>query len=312
MKSLILTSTCDDDAVAEVNIRLARSNPFLEPFAGHAPMLLRLDGLPGAKILNDIDGRISNFYRAVKLTPRAVARHAAWPLNQIDLDARHRWLSRQGRRLAARLRRDPACRDAKLAGWWAWGFLTCGDAWISGRAGILPKLAAGPTPADLKLAVGELSERLDSVSVTCGDWQRVLAPRLLGRKTGVFLDPPYAKARLVDGSPCRATAVSQACRHWAIAHGAKIKIALCSYEAEPAMPADWDLYRCEPKADGGGAQKPSGAKRCIWFSPRAAHPQLTLSFDIDPAPAAEPTAPDTAPEQGALAGSASCLHDQAN
>jgi len=306
MKSRILTSTCDDAAAAEVSLRLAQSNPFIEPFAGHAPMLLRLDGLPGAKILNDIDGRIANFYRSVKRTPVAVARHAAWPLNQVDLDARHRWLARQGRRLAARLRRDPAYRDTRLAGWWAWGFLACGDAWLSGRAGTLPKLAAGPTPADLRLAVGELSERLDGVSVTCGDWQRVLAPRLLGRDAGVFMDPPYARARRADGSPSRATAVSQACRRWAIAHGAQIKVGLCSYETEPAMPDDWDLYRCEPRAADGGAERQSGARRCIWFSPRAAHPQLTLSFDPDPTP----TAADTAPEQGATAGPASCPQDQ--
>jgi hypothetical protein len=107
---------------------------YIEPFAGSAAVLLaRPGGARGIETINDIDGFVSNFWRAVAADPDAVARHAGWPVVERDLEARHYWLITQGRqRLDANLE-DPDWFDAKIAGWWAWG-ASCwiGDAWCSG------------------------------------------------------------------------------------------------------------------------------------------------------------------------------------
>ena len=48
--------------------------------------------------INDAWAFVSNFWRAVKLAPKEVARFCDWPVNAIDLQARHRWLFRTVRR----------------------------------------------------------------------------------------------------------------------------------------------------------------------------------------------------------------------
>ena len=61
--------------------------------------------------------------------------------------------------------------------------------------------------------------------------------------TGVFLDPPYAVEDLaqdVYGEESRD--VAHAVREWAIANGRQpdLRIALCGYDGEHAMPDSWD------------------------------------------------------------------------
>lgn len=70
---------------------------------------------------------LSNFWRAVTLAPAEVARWADWPVNEIDMHARHKWLV--GRvEFRERMRADPDFYDAKIAGWWVWGICQ----WIGG------------------------------------------------------------------------------------------------------------------------------------------------------------------------------------
>jgi hypothetical protein len=77
--------------------------------------------------------------------------------------------------------------------------------------------------------------------------------------------------------------VAHAVREWAIAHGEnpKLRIALCGYEGEHAMPSDWSCLAW--KANGGHGNASNGRGRAnatrerIWFSPHclpAAHPEL--------------------------------------
>lgn len=97
---------------------------YVEPFAFSAAVLLRRPGGAGpVETINDRNAFVSNFWRAVKADPEQVARHADWPVNEVDLHARHRWLVGSGE-AAARLekvREDPEAFDAKIAGWWCWG-----------------------------------------------------------------------------------------------------------------------------------------------------------------------------------------------
>lgn len=95
---------------------------YVEPFLGSAAMLLlRPQPFEGIETVNDLDGFISNFWRALKAAPDAVAEHADWPVNENDLHARHVWLVGKKDGLQAQLEGDPDFYDAKIAGWWVWG-----------------------------------------------------------------------------------------------------------------------------------------------------------------------------------------------
>ena len=108
---------------------------YVEPFAGSLAVLLNRP-LPfeGTETVNDADGLLCNFWRAVQSAPDDVARWADWPVNENDLHARHSWLVGQRESLQARLEGDPDYCDAKAAGWWVWGIcLWIGSGWCSGE-----------------------------------------------------------------------------------------------------------------------------------------------------------------------------------
>ena len=84
--------------------------------------------------VNDADGMIANFWRAVAAAPEEVARHADWPVNENDLHARHAWLVGQKDSLQARLEGDPEYFDPKIAGRWVWGCCCwIGSGWCGGK-----------------------------------------------------------------------------------------------------------------------------------------------------------------------------------
>ena len=59
---------------------------YVEPFFGSGAMLLsRPDGWVGTETVNDADGLLANFWRAMKFDPEATAHHADWPVNENDL-----------------------------------------------------------------------------------------------------------------------------------------------------------------------------------------------------------------------------------
>lgn len=112
---------------------------YVEPFAGSLAVLLARqhdmgDGSRRAETVNDADGFLANFWRAVALDPEQVARYADYPVNEVDLFARHLWLVNDGRsRLLEGMESDPEWFDAKIAGWWVWGVNAwIGSGWCSG------------------------------------------------------------------------------------------------------------------------------------------------------------------------------------
>ena len=88
---------------------------YVEPFAGSLAVLLGRPHVPRTETVNDLDGMIANFWRAVRAVPEEVARHADWPVNENDLHARHAWLVGQRERVTSRLEGDPDWYDAKVA-----------------------------------------------------------------------------------------------------------------------------------------------------------------------------------------------------
>lgn len=101
---------------------------YVEPFFGSGAVLLGRPAKHAAKVetVNDLDGFVANFWRSVSIDPEATAAWADWPVNEVDLNARHAYLVAIRDRFRARLEGDPDYYDPRVAGWWVAG--VCG--WI--------------------------------------------------------------------------------------------------------------------------------------------------------------------------------------
>ncbi len=119
---------------AEIWKRFGRVDNYVEPFFGSGAVLLALEEPCKTETVNDADGLLSNFWRALKANPDLVAEFADWPVSENDLHARHAWLVGQKESLQAKLEGDPEFYDAKIAGWWCWG-IACwiGSGFCSGN-----------------------------------------------------------------------------------------------------------------------------------------------------------------------------------
>lgn len=105
--------------------RLGNVRNFVEPFFGSGAMLLARPHWPfdpehGNRIetINDLDGFVPNFWRALQAAPDEVAKHSDWPVSECDLHARHLWLVNEGRKHVERLKTETDYFDANIAGWW--------------------------------------------------------------------------------------------------------------------------------------------------------------------------------------------------
>jgi DNA adenine methylase len=207
---------------------------YVEPFFGSGAVLLgRPTPFDGVETVNDADGLLANFWRALRADPDAVADHADHPVNENDLHARHSWLVGHKDTLQARLEGDPDYHDAKIAGWWVWG-MACwiGAGFCSGKGpwqvvdGQLVHLGDAGRGVKRQLVhlgnAGQgvnrkredhretlfgyfraLADRLRHVRVCCGDWTRVMGGdsgealqwhfKASGTPAAIFLDPPYAE-----------------------------------------------------------------------------------------------------------------------
>ena len=246
---------------------------YVEPFAGSAAMLLAAPEGRRTETINDFDGFVANFWRAIAHDPDAVAHAADWPVNEVDLMARHSWLVRHRKPITEQLSADPAWYDARSAGWWVWGACNwIGSGWCSGDGpwvhdgtrlvrkegnagqginrqlphlsnagqGINRQLPDGGTPRGefIRAWMRELHQRLRDVRVTCGDWQRVLKYSVTTRHglTAVFLDPPYEKGDMDYGAGGMGLGIADAVREWCAANGDNpmLRIVLCGHEFEHA------------------------------------------------------------------------------
>jgi len=276
---------------------------YVEPFAGSLAVLLSRPHAPRIETVNDMDCMISNFWRAVVNDPGAVADHANWPVNEVDLEARHYWLVTQKENIRDRLG-DPEWYDARAAGWWVWGICAwIGGGWCDGtgpwwhdgekwqkrdRAGRginrkLPHLGGGRginrqlPDGGVHAYMAALSTRLHRVRVACGDWSRVCGPSATYKNglTGVFLDPPYTMENRSRAYSCDCGNVARDVTKWAVENGdnPKMRIIVAGYDGEHGdlTTAGWRVAAWEANGgygnQGNGAGRQNANKERLWFSP---------------------------------------------
>ena len=267
---------------------------YVEPFAGSAAMLLAAP--PDAtriETINDFDGFIANFWRAIAHDPDAVAHAADWPVNEVDLMARHSWLVRHRQPITEQLCADPTWYDARSAGWWVWGACAwIGDGWCSGDGpwvhdgtrlvrkegdagqgvnrklphlggagqGINRQLPDSTTPRGdfIRAWMRELHQRLRDVRVTCGDWGRVVKDSITTRHglTAVFLDPPYTKGDMDYSAGGMGQGIADDVRAWCAASGSnpQLRIVLCGHAGEHDALLAQGWHTRTWKAGGGYAR----------------------------------------------------------
>ena len=252
---------------------------YVEPFAGSAAVLLARPHAPRVETINDADGMVANFWRAVAAAPAEVAHHADWPVNEADLHARHRWLIGQRESLTERLIADPEWFDARAAGWWCWGSCAwIGDGWCVAEVRKLPHIdPTGPrAPRPTSDLVRDLSLRLRDVRVACGDWSRVVSASALRvdriSSTGVYLDPPYAEGAQQYSAGGTGSALSAEVRAWCEEHDRdpRLRIVLSGYDGEHNALQRRGWRMVEWKANGGYGNAAGNANRHrerLWLSP---------------------------------------------
>jgi len=277
---------------------------YVEPFAGSAAMLLGRPNVGKVETINDADGFVANFWRAVSLDAAEVARHVDWPTNEADLIARHSWLVRNAPGLLQRLEADPDYYDAKVAGWWCWGACNwIGSGWCSGTgpwqhdgeklvdARQLPHLGNAGKGVNRQLPhlgnagqgrthyiyewFGALQDRTRGVRVAVGDWQRVVTESVTVRHglTGVFLDPPYTKGAMDYAAGGVGGELADKVRAWCAKNGndKRLRIVLCGHagEHDELLQEGWHTRAWAARKGYASTDKAveNSASETLWCSP---------------------------------------------
>jgi DNA adenine methylase len=298
---------------ADVWARLGRPKHYIEPFCGSAAMLLSAPAPASLEVVNDANGFIANFWRAVKHQPASVAQWADYPVSHIDLGARHPWLMERRAAVGAALHDPDWPGDAKVAGWWLWGQCSwIGSGWCEwdgkvphvGDAGMgvqaigqVPHVssagmgvqAIGQVPHVSSAGMGalltsggrtawrwlhELANRLERVRVVHGDWNRCLNSHYGGKQTAVFLDPPYEGYGELYG----ATSIAAEVAAWALAN-ADLRVAICGHVGDYEMPG-WAVQQWSRDGNTYGSDKTKDAE-CIWYSPACINTEAGLPFEFE-------------------------------
>lgn len=276
---------------------------YVEPFCGSAATLLARPqpAAPRIETINDSDGYVVNLWRAMHHAPDEVVQWCDWPVSEIDLGTRHRWLTDTNEDLRAGLNSSPEWFDVQTAGWWLWGVsVWFGKGWCNGVGrGHLPRISGsshgsgvhkslkclpnieGMIIDDRRLVLRvwfeALARRLRNVRIVYGDWLRVCSPAATKSTsmTGMFFDPPYSGDTL---RPTRlyaqdSTTVAHDVRRWCLEHGdnPRMRIVLAGRQDEHPMPESWFRYEFAGSVtmakNSNSACIAAAQLQRLWFSP---------------------------------------------
>ena len=277
----------------EIWARFGNVPQYIEPFCGSAAILLKAPKPASLEVVNDLNGFIANFWRAVKNQPGEVIKYADYPVSHIDLSGRHEWLMNQRETLSAALSDPHWIGDAKIAGWWVWGQCCfIGSGWCDWSAsGEVKKASADSQIPHIGNAgrgiqntqnnatewIFRLARRLDRVRVLHGHWDRCLNTNHGEHSAGtaaIFFDPPYKAFETLYGTAkTTADEVAEWCR--ARPH---LRIALCGHIGDYDLP-NWDICQWTRDRNSYGSTK-TRDREAIWFSP-ACIPPRAVSRQLD-------------------------------
>ena len=275
----------------EINRQFGAIDTRIDAFTGSSSWIL---ASPPVKyeIVNDLDGYVVNYLRAVKYAPDEVARHLDFPRAELELIAYHHYTRDRLPELVSRLGGDPEYYDPVIAARWAYVMAHSlmyeykRDGGWSVRDGRLVyergtgRIRGSMTSRHLLLTrllkerrvfeyITSLSERLRCVQVWWNDFEVVVekADRSEFGVVGVLLDPPYPRhLRDYDYDTDAADVWHRAAR-WAVSNGdnPRLRIAVCGYndaESDALFPPSWSRFFW--RRFGLGRNKD---KECVWFSP---------------------------------------------
>lgn len=286
--------------------RFGETPGYVEPFFGSGAVMLARPHPQKWETINDADCYVANAWRAMKHAPALVSEYCDWPVNEADLHARHTWLHAQSDFRERMKTDPDFYDAKIAAWWiwglccWIGGNFCRPDNNNEGRKrpradasrGVtrqLPVVTCSQGVSQQKLFMAHsrgietntvslqewfsrLAARLRHTKVCCGDWSRVVTKACTygTRLTSILLDPPYDPKAGCDNvyGEHGGSGISAAVREWALANGnnSQLRIALCGYEGEHTMPADWECVAW--KAKGGYAKiKTNSHRERIWFSP---------------------------------------------
>lgn len=278
---------------------LGNVSHYIEPFAGSLAVLLARPHKVGPKgqrlteTVNDADGLLVNFWRSMALKPDETIAASEWPVLELDLHARHKWLIGERESITEKLRADPEWCDPRAAGWWVWGASAwIGSGWGRVESRAMPSIGNGARgihafsgPARIR----ECAARMRHVRALCGDWRRVVGTSAVDKwiqgSVGVFLDPPYGEGAVsyaAGGNDSHAIVDDV----WAWAESmqehAHVRVAIAGYEGHPCLPGwhevAWDSNK---HSKGTGRRRDAALANCkrerLWFSPSCDLRDLPLS-----------------------------------
>ncbi|MDI9588203.1 MAG: DNA adenine methylase [Acidobacteriota bacterium] len=286
--------------------RFGNPAAYIEPFCGSAAVLLARPSVPTVETINDMDGLVTNFWRAAKCAPDDVADVAAQPVNELDLHARSAYVLEWREKYVEVLRAEPEYYDATVAGYWVYALNhSIGAAVVNGSGSWarrkredghhvlarktdpnqpgtiknIPKLAHGPKqitrPDYARTRMRRIQQRLAGVRVACGDWGRVVKPSILTARSGgdgttaVFLDPPYTTgADIYNAQDTRAAAISHEVREWCKTAPPELRICLAGYDTDhdELLAYGWTKVTGRAGGEGYGGVALDSRER-LWFSP---------------------------------------------
>lgn len=256
---------------------------YCEPFFGSGAVYInRPEEFKGWAVINDLDGNVANFWRAMQKAPNEIIEHCIYPSNECDLHAIHLHLVNNLPKMGERLMADIDFYDAKIAGFWVYGVCN----WIGGSfCGGGPWTAQEDEDGILTLKKGnggrginrkkeytlewftQIQESLFDARVACGDWQRICSVGTITRNgiCAVLLDPPYSQTDAVYSHDSKS--VANDVRKWCVENGnnPKLRIALCGHDGEhnELESLGWTVETW----DKSGGYQGSDDRERIWFSP---------------------------------------------
>lgn len=296
MKSLFSYYGGKSKVAKDVWDRFGKVNYYFEPFFGSGAMLWGCPYPLDSIIINDWDGYICNFWRAVKNDPKGVLKATNIISHELEKVSLFNHLGIIRNEFWEKIRTDYFFYDVEVAGQWWWlhcmtiGEIAFGEENDRNKGRL--KIEKGKSPQDRIKNLNEIYHFLSSskVRITCRDWKEMFPKNGLnswGRigEFGVFLDPPYSeKANRAD----KLYSVESKNLHDEVLEFClgnskfpKVRIAVCGYKEEyqELLKEGWNQMAW--KGHGGysrimGEEKQgmkNRFKEVIYFSPSCKKPE---------------------------------------